>query len=178
MEHKLDGLMAMLEAKNVTQILTPELTPNPPERKTTSPLAEALMFKDQNMVLLPQHQSSPYSQDLITPPWSTPNVDGFADVITKGYVTVEEADQYVRNFRLKTVYFPFVVVPISATLDSLRRERPFLLCVIILLGCSQSFSAKQKALEGEFLEMFAKKSIVEGEKSLDLLQGLLVYAGQ
>jgi hypothetical protein len=183
MEQKLDGLMAMLEARNSAQTVTPELTPTPPERDSnTSPLSESQLLHNQQNLLLPIRTTHDHlgfqTQELITPPWSTPNVDGFSDVISRGIVTFQEAEEYVRCFRLKSAYFPFVVVPISATLDSLRRERPFLLFVIILFGCAQSFCAKQKMLDTEFLELFAKKSVVDGEKSLDLLQGLLVYVGQ
>lgn len=179
MEQKLDGLMAMLEARNPTQTITPELTPTPTERDSTSPLIQEKTANRAQM-LLPLHQQPlpTAPQDLIFTPWSTPSVDGFSDVISKGLVTDGEVEEYVRFFRLKTVYFPFVVVPMSATVDSLRREKPFLLLVIILFGCAQTYSAKQKIIENEVLEVFAKKSIVEGEKSMDLLQGLLVYVGQ
>jgi len=181
MEQKLDGLMAMLEARKASQTITPDLTPTPPDHDTMPPLSQERLFVDQQRLQLPirTQNDPPFSKSLITPPWSsTPSIDGFSDVISKGIVSFQEAEEYVRWFRRQTVYFPFVVVPMSATLDSLRRERPFLLLVIILFGCAQTFNTKQKTLDNELLEIFAKRSVVDGEKSMDLLQGLLVYCAQ
>lgn len=169
----------MLEARNSIQTLTPELTPTPPERSSHTPTSNTPPLNNDHLLLPVRPQiplPTPPPQDLIFAPWSS--VDAFSDVISKGIVTYAEAEEYLRSFRLKTLYFPYVFIPVSTTVDMLRKEKSFLLLSIILLGCSQTFNSKQKLLEVEFLEVFAKRSVVQGEKSLDLLQGMLVYVGQ
>lgn len=60
------------------------------------------------------------------------------------------------------------------TLDSLRREKPFLL-LSILSSAASSNEKLQSQLELELRESLSRRVIVHGEKSLDLLQGVLVY---
>jgi len=100
--------------------------------------------------------------------------DDIQDVISKGIVTFDLAERSLQLFRTKACNFPFVVVSEQTSLDSLRRERPFLLHSILTFG-AQSDLKLQRALELELRESLSKKVIVNGEKSMDLLQGVLIY---
>ena len=100
--------------------------------------------------------------------------DGFQDAISKGYVTFEQAEISLQIFRAQASNFPFVVVDPTIALDILRRKRPFLL-LSILAFAAQSNVELQAKLETELKESLARRLIMNGEKSLDLLQGLLVY---
>lgn len=113
------------------------------------------------------------SQQML-PVFLFPNFDPFNDVISKGVIAFEHAEQSLQLFKSKASQFPFVVTPPKMTLDALRRDRPFLL--LSILTVTESSNEKlQLQLELELRETLSKKVIVHGEKSLDLLQGVLVY---
>lgn len=100
--------------------------------------------------------------------------DGFQDSISKGYVSFEQAELSLQAFQAQASNFPFVVVDPTIGLDILRRKRPFLLLSILTYAASWNLSL-QRQLETELKASLCKKVIMDGEKSLDLLQGLLVY---
>jgi hypothetical protein len=101
-------------------------------------------------------------------------VDGLQDVISKGYVSLEQASVLLQRYRLEAYNFPFVILHPTTGIDLLRRNRPFLL-LSILTFAAQDHLDLQRKLEEELKATFATKAIMNGEKSLDLLQGLLVY---
>jgi hypothetical protein len=71
-------------------------------------------------------------------------------------------------------YFPFVQVPENATVTHLSEDKPFLLLAIFAVASSHE-KALQKSLGDELRKALCSKVILYGEKSLDLLQGLLIY---
>jgi hypothetical protein len=75
---------------------------------------------------------------------------------------------------LLSPYVPFVVLS-SSTQDShkLAEEKPFLSMVLAMLGCIHHRS-RQRALALECRKYLAVHILEKGEKSLDLLQGLLL----
>ena len=70
--------------------------------------------------------------------------------------------------------FPFVVIPASTTATGLETEKPFLLKVILMVASVQD-SAFQTVMSKEIVEYLGTHLLVGAEKSLDLLQGLLVF---
>ncbi|KAL2068224.1 hypothetical protein VTL71DRAFT_16322 [Oculimacula yallundae] len=108
------------------------------------------------------------------PVFMYPIFDNLQDVVSKGFITLNQADDGLRNFRSKQCAFPFVVVPSNISIDSLRRERPFLFLAIMC--CVAEYNSKlQKHIELELRENLSRRILINGEKSLDLLQGILVY---
>ncbi|UNI14177.1 hypothetical protein JDV02_000834 [Purpureocillium takamizusanense] len=67
--------------------------------------------------------------------------------------------------------FPFVVVPKHASAADLRSSRPFLWKAIMMVSCIFD-GARQAKLGEELLAEVGKAAVVDGIKSLDLLQGL------
>ncbi len=109
-------------------------------------------------------------------PWQFPyiNVDDIQDVISRGTVNFEKAEESLRLFQSNAHFFPFVIIPPGTSLDSLRREKPFLLLSILTFGAKKHLKL-QKALELELRGLLSKSIMRNGKKSLDLLQSLLVY---
>lgn len=70
--------------------------------------------------------------------------------------------------------FPFVVIPPNATSESLRTERP-ILWKAILTAASCLKPSRQEAMGQELIEEFSTRLLLNGEKSLDLLQALLIH---
>ncbi|CAM1504638.1 Fc.00g022290.m01.CDS01 [Cosmosporella sp. VM-42] len=86
----------------------------------------------------------------------------------------EQAGDYLETFRrfhLKT--FPFVHIPPEVTAAQLQRERPFL-WLNIRAFCCKSVAEKNK-VDKNIRQILAQSLLVDSERSLDLLLGLLAY---
>ncbi|KAF2714795.1 hypothetical protein K504DRAFT_456993 [Pleomassaria siparia CBS 279.74] len=86
-----------------------------------------------------------------------------------------ELERGIHFYRsLLSQYFPFVILS-DTCLDSRKfaKQRPFLSLVLAMLGCIQD-RARQRALAVACRKYLAVHILQEGEKSLDLLQGLLL----
>jgi hypothetical protein len=71
-----------------------------------------------------------------------------------------------------TVYFPFVVVPGTVDAKTLLKERPFLYRTI--MAAAERNADVQKDQVTEIMQYLTLHTAQRGEKSLDLLLGLLV----
>lgn len=100
--------------------------------------------------------------------------DRLKDAISKGIIDYQDAKERIRDFRSKTRRCPFVVIPANMSLETLRRERPFLLLAILAFTTDHN-ARLQNRLKLELREVLSRRMVVDGEKSLDLLQGLMVY---
>ncbi|KAB8265993.1 hypothetical protein BDV32DRAFT_143731 [Aspergillus pseudonomiae] len=84
------------------------------------------------------------------------------------------AESRLHQFRDMALYFPFIVLPSSYSLHCLARERP-LLCLGVLACTSNNDSDLQSSLGDLLRKNLIEQVLVSGQKSLDLLSGLLVY---
>jgi hypothetical protein len=71
--------------------------------------------------------------------------------------------------------FPFIVLSPSMTADQLRQERPFLFSCIVAISCHDT--AQQLQLGKQVIKQLAERMVVNTERNLDLLLGILTYAG-
>ncbi len=172
MEQRLDGLFAMLSAnsRNVP-IKDIKVTDVPyPMPSTPSDQIESAM--------IPQPRSAMNSIPPLTPitatSYSWPKFDESQDVIGKGIICYDKAETLLRSYGTHAYNFPFIVLSATASLDSLRREKPFLLLSILTVASSSNLPL-QDLLEAELRQTLSRKVIFDGQKSLDLLQGLLIY---
>jgi hypothetical protein len=104
--------------------------------------------------------------------FATDLVNVHQDVISKGFLGADEANQLLADFVVTSAEFPLIVLPFHADLESLRWERPCLL-LAILTACARDHLQTQ--LEVEFRKMLADRVVLRAEKGIDLLQGLLVF---
>jgi hypothetical protein len=70
--------------------------------------------------------------------------------------------------------FPFVVVPEGAMARSLQESKPFLFSVITMVASYLS-PGRQMLMRKEIMRNLSEQVLIEGKKSLDLLQGILVF---
>ena len=96
------------------------------------------------------------------------------DVLLSCGISISAADGYLFRFRNMSTYFPFVIVPEEATVLSMSHDRPFL-CIAALAAAISSEKILQRRLEQSFRIAILQKIMLDGERSLDLLQALLVY---
>lgn len=181
MEQRLDDLMAMLQNRNQLQNPTPELTPTPVSQ-LRSPSSDSMLdspFSEtypSTLMLQKAIGLAPQLSEMCKSPDA--DVNDSKDLISKGIVTVEQATEYLNLFRLKISCFPFVVVSSETSLDELRAKKPFLLLAILAFGSAQSYNLQTKVIETELLEILGRRNTSKGEKSLDLLQGLMIYVSR
>ncbi|PVH86167.1 hypothetical protein DL98DRAFT_582755 [Cadophora sp. DSE1049] len=134
---------------------------SPPSNVTTS--TESASFSPQNFAAASSSTQDPYDSYV-----AQPRVYNFefgnreASFLLLEYRT-QQADQ-----------LPFVVIPPDATSESLRRERP-MLWKAIMTAASYQHPLRQEALGWKLMEEFASRIMLRAEKSLDLLQALLVH---
>jgi hypothetical protein len=100
--------------------------------------------------------------------------DASQDVIGTGIISLDAAEKLLQEYRTHVPHFTFVAISQHDSLKSLRREKPFLL-LSILATSSRCHKQLQDKLEKEVRKDLGQRVIVQGDKSLDLLQGLLVY---
>ncbi|GLA86197.1 hypothetical protein AtubIFM56815_010453 [Aspergillus tubingensis] len=99
------------------------------------------------------------------------------DVIRTGLISHEYATQLLDQYREAMLFFPFVMVPASTTVDDLRAEKPFvLLCILVF--CSFHDDSLQKSLE-KVLQSYVSNEVLCSEHgshppSFEILQGLLI----
>ncbi len=94
------------------------------------------------------------------------------DFIANGFMSEEMASKFVADFMTTPEQFPFVLLKPYMTLEYLRRERP---CLLLAICVKSADMPLLRRLALEFRKMIAQALIVEAQKSLDLLQGLLIF---
>lgn len=81
------------------------------------------------------------------------------------------------SFKLwKIPQFPFVVIPPNVSIETIREKAPFLL-LCILTTCSVDNVELHTKLCDRAKEIVSKRVVLDGERTLELIQGLLVYCG-
>lgn len=181
-EEKLDGLIALISARKEALAQDAALAPETAEAVPQATVTDEMPFLD--TAPAPDFFSAPAEtisfNDLLTEPAPPPPVSiapypssPMNDVVGRGLVSEEKARQLLDEYMTTTgQLFPFVLLPPTVTLSSMRRERPFVLLAI--LAVTMEFP-HQERLALEFRKALAQTMIVESKNSLDLLQGILIF---
>ncbi|KAL4908420.1 hypothetical protein BDW74DRAFT_175102 [Aspergillus multicolor] len=86
----------------------------------------------------------------------------------------ETDDEILDAFRTHRLQFlPLIYIPITTTAGDLKREAPFLWRCISAVECKDT--TRQAALCVGIRELAGKRLLLDCDRSLDLLQGILVY---
>ncbi|KAJ3519886.1 hypothetical protein NM208_g13944 [Fusarium decemcellulare] len=98
---------------------------------------------------------------------------GNSDTILLPEPTPEEAEVYLDKFRDWLKSFPLMIIPYDMTAATLRKERPFLwLCIMNITSMSVP---QQMKLKDRVREEAATRVIINHERSMDVLLGLITY---
>lgn len=183
MEEKVETLLALLSEK-VAKATSPSDAPAvPPESSSTSSHPSGLAPP---VLATPSTVSRTASSISVAsgfgtstkafhfPVFTFPTSDLFDDPISRGVIDYSQAEECLRLFHAKRHSFPFINIPSHMTLDTLRRQRPFLLLSILTFGTDSNVTL-QNQLDAELRENLARRVMINGEKSLDALQGILLY---
>lgn len=96
------------------------------------------------------------------------------DPIEAGEISPESANSILNTFRSFVVTFPFVVLQEDITVENLRRQQPFLFLAIMMVTTYATPSLQRMLLQ-KLKTQIAYRVIENSEKSLEIIQGLLVY---
>ncbi|RAK90942.1 C6 transcription factor [Aspergillus costaricaensis CBS 115574] len=101
--------------------------------------------------------------------------EGGGDLIDRGVVSETLAQEAFTKYvdRMATL-IPMVVFPPGTTMDEVRQKKPVLFHAIIAAAIGTIQPHLQLSLLDEFYKVVAERVIVKGEKSLDLVQAILV----
>ena len=172
LEKKIDDLYSHIQAGPVQQHTAALQALQPAASSATAATIDRSLFN--------QPVASPFTDPrtgCLGTPDSLPTFEepfGRADVIQKGIITEQEAQELVKTFEMNFSSYSFLQISSSSKLASFRRERPFLLLAVLTIA-SRKHITLQDLLEQEFNETFGTRLIVEASKDLDLLQGLLTH---
>lgn len=161
----MEGLVALLSAQKPRANSPSDVStrgPSMPTPGTTDPLDFGCT-------------SNPLRPDIVdSVSRSAPN-ECRPDIVERGVISSAEADALFRKYVWKKApYFPFVVFSHDTDAQTLRRDSPFLFLAIMTASVEDQIIL-QKTLWLEIREIIGRRIVVAGEKSLDLLQGLLVH---
>ncbi len=130
-----------------------------------------------------------YQYPLAAPCSSTPRTSGeiaidlsenpaltqIGDVIDRGLISMEEASRLLRRYMVDLVqHFPVVPLPEGITLIEMREKRPILLLSVLAAAAGASNVDLNMRLNLEIQQTYADLVAMKGEKSLELVQSILV----
>jgi hypothetical protein len=172
LERKLDTLVNFLTGSkdNATQATSSlDYSPNPPittqlaQRTQITVEPAAGPIQDSQPVFSPRSTDTPhYTANTLEDPFG---------------ISLSRQDAVFLLLEYRTTmshHFPFVVIPPDATSDSLRQEKP-MLWKAVMTAASYHKSIRQEAMGWKLMEEFSTRLLMKAEKSLDLLQALLVH---
>lgn len=98
----------------------------------------------------------------------------YVDFVDRGIMSPEVAEELFARYSQEMVYhLPGVIFPPTERAVDLRNEKP-LLFLAVMASAAAARPELQRQLIKELMEIFARKVICNGEKSLELVQALLV----
>ncbi|KAE8330722.1 hypothetical protein BDV39DRAFT_212672 [Aspergillus sergii] len=104
-----------------------------------------------------------------------PDLGEPGNLLTIGILTLAQCNRLLDKFRMvKMPQFPFVIIPDSMNAISLRQEYPFLFVAIMTVS-TEDRPSLQKDLNHEVKRTISTRIIMNNERNIDLLLGLLVY---
>lgn len=109
-----------------------------------------------------------------TPSVSSRSVHGASSIQPK--FNLESATSLLESFRNNMLpYFPVVKLPIDASVQSLAKDKPFVLLAILAAASGGRSMQGHSLYDEEFRKVLGLKFVSGGERSLELLAGLQIY---
>ena len=104
-----------------------------------------------------------------------PQVHEYADVVDRGVVTADMASRMFDCYVEKMApHMPAVVFPIGTPAAEVRKNKPTLFLAILSAASGSNHPDLQRALTKEVMGIYAERIICNGEKTLELVQALLI----
>ena len=98
-----------------------------------------------------------------------------ADVLDRGVLSMASAVQLFHSYTNDLVpHYPLVVFPEGYTAAELRRSKPTLFLAVIAAASGKSDPELSTVLNTEVLQAYATRTFINNEKSLELVQAMIV----
>lgn len=119
--------------------------------------------------------SGPPSFAGLPPGFEIEEAEPVEDVIDRGILSLEDAEQLVAYFIHELAsFFPLVVLPLNTTAAQLRQTKPVLFLSVIAATSISVDAGLAAVLNREMVRLYSERFFIEGEKSLELVQALLL----
>ncbi|RHZ59422.1 uncharacterized protein CDV56_108699 [Aspergillus thermomutatus] len=118
----------------------------------------------------------------VSAPSFTPGFSGYSpemplgdDIIDRGVIPLEYANELVAFFIRDLIAFaPVIVLPPETTASHLRHSRPVLFLSIIAAAAIAVDASVAAVLNQELVRLYAERFFIHGDKSLELVQALVL----
>ncbi|KAF9871518.1 zn 2cys6 transcription factor [Colletotrichum karsti] len=109
-----------------------------------------------------------------SPPSSGPAVS-VSSFGLKPQFNLDSAEKLLQTFRVMLKNYPCVSLPPDATVTSLSKTKPFLLLAILATASGSTALQGHTLYDEEFRKILGLKFVAGCERTMELLQGLLIY---
>ncbi len=107
--------------------------------------------------------------------WSPPPYSPDSDVVDRGIVSIDVANQLFQSYNEDLVpHYPAVLFPAELTAEELRKTKPTLFLSVIAAAAGKTDSHLYSILNSEVISAYAHRTVIRGEKSLELVQAMIV----
>ncbi|KAL7941152.1 hypothetical protein V8C42DRAFT_335503 [Trichoderma barbatum] len=120
-------------------------------------------------------QTASQSSQSASPASSSSQSRSLLETWRKPQFNMASAESLLGSFSSMLEYIPFIVLPAELTVVQVATTRPFTLLAILTVASRSKTVQKHALYDEEFLRVLGLKYVSGGERSLQLLQGLLIY---
>ncbi|KAJ2901846.1 zn 2cys6 transcription factor [Zalerion maritima] len=119
---------------------------------------------------------NPRDANLPSPPASTASGASATSFYgQKPQFNLESAQSLLETFRTMLPFFPVFPLPAEATVGSLSKSSPFVLLAMLAAASGSRSLQGHNLYDEEFRKILGMKFVAGGERSVELLLGLLIY---
>ncbi|KAH8813127.1 hypothetical protein F5884DRAFT_787485 [Xylogone sp. PMI_703] len=193
LEKKLDGIVSLLQASqnagNHSSLTPPDSQPEPltPEKSPTASTSIGQQLDQHGPgpdVIQPQENEDVGNKSISELPFTylshaAPSQRRSTHHCLLNYPSSEpdddEVDRLIRVYQEElTTQFPFVILPPGLKAATLRQSKPFLYMTVVMAASHYNLP-RQTLFEKKIVEYLSDHLLLRGLKTLDLVQGLLVF---
>ncbi|KFY78900.1 hypothetical protein V499_02026 [Pseudogymnoascus sp. VKM F-103] len=98
-----------------------------------------------------------------------------SDIWRQPLFNIASAESLLNSFKSMVNYLPFVILPDDSSVLHLAATKPFTLLSILTVASGSKMVQKHALYDDEFRKALGLKYVSGGERSLEMLQGLLIY---
>lgn len=120
-------------------------------------------------------QSANQSVNLTSPSSLSNQSHPISDIWRQPLFDMASAESLLDTFKSMVNYLPFIVFPDDSPISYLATTKPFILLSILTVASGSKMVQKHALYDDEFRKALGLKYVSGGERSLELLQGLLIY---
>ncbi|KIW48723.1 uncharacterized protein PV06_01288 [Exophiala oligosperma] len=187
LEKKINALTDALLAKQQAEPSPPTTSPEK-EQTTSASSAPSAIEETSNSggdswaskppVNLDEPRPHPVDSNTACPFSSITAVkDDYVDVVDRGMVSLESATTLFNHWKQHMSQgCPITLCPAGIQAHTIRTQRPMTFLAILMVASSAMLPSVQSTLATEVAHQYAQRVLFHGERSMDLVQAMLLYS--